>query len=501
MAMLQRQESKPVLRAWAQLTSSIEIGPEYELGISSEHDSSLRIEALARLFIIDRAIVRPESLSTMVSETYQSIGDALMLLATEDPDTCCAALETLETIIQRASSNAPSKPISLLMAHAHRVVLNAVDAEVVSKAQSVLADALENECARIEFFSLVTDSQLLDTLTKLEDQCLSAPPSNMQSALHLLGFFIDHAYHTVPSAHDTILASTTRYIRLLRMTIVDTNPFDTRFAAAQSMCALHHLWTAVTPEQQPSPLVLGLALVLTDTLDDDDDEIRDAAAHATSTFLSLQTQQPIPRTVPLLASQHLLTHLISTFPTSTPLATHALRRLLTTASPTPLFSIPLTTHLDLATRPQTALFAHEKQNLFHDPLLSPLSWSRILPAALPRPVLDSATPWTADALAALTQRYGSSSDGPLGWASGPDALACVVRAVCIADIVLRAGGATGHVKLGLARLAGAMGEGGGHAGVIRHVEGVLEREVLRQLGVVRGVAREAPGYAAGWLVG
>ncbi|KZM23545.1 hypothetical protein ST47_g5314 [Ascochyta rabiei] len=526
LAVLQREESKPVLHAWTQLMSSIEVGPEYELGVCGESDSSLRIEALARLFITDRTIIRPESLGTIVSEDYQSIGDTLMLLATEDPDTCCAALETLETIIQKAFSNAPTKPISLLMAHVHRVILNAVDVEVVSKAQSVLADALDNESARTEFFTLVTDSQLLDTLARLEDQCLSAPPSNVQSALHLLGFFIDHAYHTLPESHDTIFASTSRYIRLLRMTIMDTNPFDTRFAAAQSVCALHHLWSSKTPSSQPSPLVLGLGLIVYDTLQDDDDEIRDCGALATSTFLTTSPKIKSAPTVPLLATHNLLTHLLSLFPTSTALATHALRRLLDTPQGTPLFQTPFTAILSRELMPNTALFAQEKQNQHKDDVLDALAWSSIcvsLATSLPASAVESAAAWTATALDVLARTYAGDTadadadadadaaptDGPLGWASKPRVFTWAVRILCLADLALQSPSPHSSaqsktaMKLGLARVADAMRRGGGHGVLVQRAERVLEQDVLRGLGVLSGIAREAPGYAAagGWMHG
>ncbi|KAF3033882.1 hypothetical protein E8E12_002463 [Didymella heteroderae] len=506
LSILQRQESKSVLVAWIQLTSSVDIGPEYELAVSNESDSPLRTEALARLVIVDRVIVRPESLGTIVSEDYQSIGDALMLLATEDPDTCCAALETVETIVEKATFDAPKKPKSLLMAHVHRVVLNAEDPEVISKAQHVLAEALDGDISRrAEFFSLLTDSQLLDTLIKLEGQCLSGPPSNMQSALHLLGFFLEHTYHSVPSARDEVLAATTRYIRLLRMTIIDTNPFDTRFAAAQSICALHHLWTARTPTSAASPHVLGLGLILYDMLQDDDDEIRDAAALATSIFISTTSGKKIEPTVPILAIQHLLTHLLTLFPQSSALATHALRRLAESESPAALFGTPFAELLDDATKPQTALFAQEKQNLFKDDVLDTLCWARVLSSpslvsALPASVLENAATWTKDALAVLTARYEVEADGALGWASKSEVFTWLIRVVCLGEIVLQ-GGSKGktEVKLGLAKLTAAMGKGEGHVVVVKRAEKVLEDDVLRSLGMLKGVAKEAPEYAVSWL--
>ena len=458
---------------------------------------------MARLFIVDRVIVRPESLGTIVSEDYQSIGDALTLLATEDPDTCCATLETVETIIEKAAFDAPKKPKSLLMAHVHRVVLNAEDPEVISKAQHVLAEALDGDSLRrAEFFSLLTNPQLLASLAKLEDQCLTGPPSNMQSALHVLGFFLEHTYHSLPSARDEVLAATTRYIRLLRMTIVDNNPFDTRFAAAQSVCALHYLWTAHTPTSAPSSHILGLGLILYDMLQDDDDEIRDLSALATSTFISTTTNKQVEPTVPILATQQLLTHLLALFPRSTALATYALRRL--AVSPSALFEASFADILEEVTKPQTALFAQEKQNLFKDDALDALCWARVLSSmiasVLPAPVLESAAKWTHSALTALTNEYSAQSDGPLGWASKAEVFVWVMRVVCLSEIVLQSGskGKT-EVKLGLAKLAAAMGKAEGHVVVVKRAEKVLEEDVLRSLGMLKGVAREAPGYAVSWL--
>lgn len=119
--------------------------------------------------------------------------------------------------------------------------------------------------------------------------------------------------------------------------------------------------------------------------------------------------------------------------------------------------------------------------------------------------LVSAAEWTGDALGAVAARYESEEDGALGWASGVEVFAWLVRVVGLADVVLRSGGKvvgekrTG-VKMGLARVAGAMRRGGAHGGVVERVEKVLEEDVLRGLGAVSSVAREAPGYAGSWIV-
>lgn len=241
-------------------------------------------------------------------------------------------------------------------------------------------------------------------------------------------------------------------------------------------------------------------------LQDDDDEIRFLAAVATSTFISTTHAQEETPTVPLLATQHLLTHLLTLFPTSAALGTHALVRLTAAASPKQLFSTPFAAILDEATTPQTALFAQEKQNLYRDDVLDALSWTRILSnpsllSSLSTSVLEKAAEWTTSALACLTTRFEDEEDGALGFASRAEVFTLLIRAVCLADVVLKSGVAKGKtdVKLGLAKSVKAMGEGEGHGALVEKAEGVLEADVLRSLGVVRGVAREAPRYAVSWL--
>jgi hypothetical protein len=284
--------------------------------------------------------MRENALESTLSEEHQSIDDALMLLATEDPDTCCAALETLDTILQLKPSNGITIPFSLVLANIHRVILEATDPEVLSKAQAVLADALMDTCHKADFFDLITPSQVTLSLTKLETQCLSGPPSNLQSALHLLGSFLDYAYANNTTSYTETLGAVARSIRLLRMTIIDTNPFDTRFAAIQSLAALQHIFTASPTSKATGPLILGLSFILYDLLNDDDDEIRHLAARTTGTLLRAQGLANYKDSVPILTMHHLATFLASTFRESRALSKEAVRRLAYTPPPTTLFSTP-----------------------------------------------------------------------------------------------------------------------------------------------------------------
>jgi hypothetical protein len=74
--------------------------------------------------------------------------------------------------------------------------------------------------------------------------------------------------------------------------------------------------------------------------------------------------------------------------------------------------------------------------------------------------------------------------------------------VCLAEVVLQTQTpAKADVKLALRKLADAMSKSEAHDVLIKRAEAVLEQDVLRSLGLVKGVAKEAPGYAYSWLEG
>ncbi|KAL1796750.1 hypothetical protein ACET3X_005290 [Alternaria dauci] len=468
------------------LTTSITIGPEYEIGPSDRYGYDLLRTSLAQVYIIDRVILRQDALQIMVSDGYQTIGDALMLLANEDPDTCLEALETLDTILQMKRSHDLTVPLSLVLAHVYHVVLGATDPEIISKSQAVLADALSNDDLKSDFFSLVTEEQTMLTLDKLQSQCIRGPPSNMQSGLHLLGLFLDHSYHAYPLRRAELLVAIARYIRLLRMTIADTNPFDTRFAAIQSLSTLKSIFTLAPSGKATGPLILALAVVLYDLLNDDDDEIRDLAASTTGSFLRLQGRDTFTDTVPISTTHRLAVYLITAFSTSHYLAKEAVRRLTNTHSHTPFFSIPFAETFARERKEDTSLFAQEKQNLYKDDALDTVFWSRILcslsSSVVPESLRTSLTTWVLDGLTTLIQTAEKEGDGALGWSTKAEVFSLGMRVFCASEVVMRWGGRdrVEVVKM-LSRFAEVGIEEGVHGLWIERVQGLLSGEVERML--------------------
>ncbi|KAF1936795.1 hypothetical protein EJ02DRAFT_438294 [Clathrospora elynae] len=490
MTVLRRTDTVSILHAWEALTFSVSIGPQYNLCLSNTYGDDLLQTSLAQAFVIDRTIMRVNALGLMVSEDYEGIGATLILLATEDPDSCCAALQTLDTIVHLKASEGLTIPQSLVLAHIHRVVLEARDAEVISEAQGVLANALTDNALKDDFFSLITDDQVLSTLTKLEIQCLNGPPSNQETALRLLGFFLDFAYQSHPEHRETVLKATARYIRLLSMTILPTNPFDARFAAIQSLSAISHIFTCSTTFKGTGKLILEFSFLLYDLLNDDDNEIRDLAARVTGTLLRAQRQSQSENTVPILTARHLVTFLASAFgferDGAADLADKAIRRLTNTPFNKGLFAKRFEETMQEEMREDNALFAQEKQNQYKDDAADVALWQsvlRLIPASLiPADLTKGSRIWVLDGVALLIETAEREIDGALGWSSKPGMFALGMRVLCTVEVVLDWGDEDFTIKFrngivdALRRFADKGAKAGVHGMWLRKVETMLSME-------------------------
>lgn len=440
--MIERGTDDPTMSIWAALMAAIGIGPDQTFALSDEGADALLQRSLAEVFFIDRIMIRPEHIGVYLSRDFQSIGDALLVLANDSPDICAAGLDVFHRLVQLKTLRGPIVQLSLVLYDIYSLILSATDPEVLSKAQQVLADGLCRSGMAHEVLDLIREPDLLSTLDKLEEQCLYSAPSNAQSALHLLGFFLDWTYQTYPAQRKSLWPRIARYIGILRMTIQDTNPFDARFAAVNSICALNNIWRiSISPSSPTSHLLLGLSTTLYDLLNDDDDEIRDAAALATTALLNAQASPKTPQiapSVPILTSHRLASFLTTHFPTSQTLCKEALRRLTTTSPREPLFATPFSQTLAQERQEDTTLFATEKQNLFFDPTLDAIFWSRILTRCTASPALKSSLgAWVQEALGLLLQTTEEEeTDGALGWTSKTEVFTLGMRVLCAADVAL-----------------------------------------------------------------
>ncbi len=516
--MLQRPDQSTVLPTWKHLAASVSLGPEYDLGIDETPGNNSLMMALTQVFNIDRLIQHAEQ-----SPEQQSIGEALEILVDKNPDICCAALETLDSITQTQNSNSTTSTISsLILSHIQDSILFSRESEIVSKAQTLLSNALTDPTRKASFFTNLSEQQTISMLSKLESQCLHGSPSNMQTALHLLAFVLDYAYQSHLNTHRRLIfQATARFIRILRLSIIDTNPFDTRLAAIRALCALSTLWTQNLVSKTTGPLLLGLSLVLYSLLNDDDDEIRALAASATATLLRAQGNEGFKDTVPLLSAEALAGWLATAFVdsplTRVYLVREAMRRLTspsfspssspttanTTTTQLELFTTPFSTSLASARYTDTSLFASEKQNLYLDETSEAVLWSGVLARqsalSVPTALYEGLVNWVVEGLEVLMRTAEEERDGALGWTSKSEVFALGMRVFCGAEVVLRWAGEKGKglgvgveregvrtkILLALRRFVDIGYAADVHPLWLERVEQVLEKAVLRSLRTVK----------------
>jgi hypothetical protein len=280
---------------------------------------------------------------------------------------------------------------------------------------------------------------------------------------------------------------------------------------------LSHIWTLLSDSKSTSTLLLGLSIILYDLLNDDDDEIRDAAAIATTRLLLAQPVKSIvnkiptmpivkksvvinpPRdpslvvkpAVPILTAYRLAKFLATHFNDSPFLIAEALRRLTGARSITSLFSTPFADTLAEERKEDNTLFSIEKRNLFKDDTLDTALWSRVLrlldATAVPAGYVEELKKWVLDGLTELAETARSEDDGALGWTSKAEVFTLGMRVICAAEVLLEWGGVdAGSIKKALRELANVDGGEGIHGLWVEKIESVLEDAVIDSLRRVCG---------------
>ncbi|KAF7567911.1 DUF2428 multi-domain protein [Pyrenophora tritici-repentis] len=408
--LLAQKDATSILFAWEDLTAGVSIGPEHNIGPSDHQGDSLLRTSLARVYFIDRVILREKSLGVMVSDDYQdSLNASPLHPQTRNPP---------------STSSAPSST-------------------------------------------------------------LHTPPPPPSSP-----------------ARKEILSAIARYIRIIRFATTDTNPFPTRFAAAQSLASLSHIFTLTPRSRSTAPLLLALVFLLYTLLHDDDDEIRDLAARTTGSFLRAQGVR-FKDTVPVLCVHHLGAFLCRTAANTAtskhgftqPLLREAGRRLNTS------WDKGFSEAFEEVRREDTSLFARERQNLYVDDVVDGVFFARVLGWVLASGALASGagageevvkglSTWVRDGLGVLEMTATAQDDGALGWCSKDEVFALSMRVFAVAEVVLgaRCGGKSENVERVvqcLMRFCKVAEEKEVHGLWMERIQGICERFVLRSLGRVR----------------
>ncbi|QSZ28922.1 hypothetical protein DSL72_003429 [Monilinia vaccinii-corymbosi] len=207
--------------------------------------------------------------------------------------------------------------------------------------------------------------------------------------------------------------------------------FDTRFAAAKGLsyffACLHH-------EFKWSSEILPFLITLYDTLNDDDDEIRELGAEIVSSIVG----KPL---IPLAACEEFAEWLRLKYPQDQMFGWNVVCRI--TGSEDFIFHGAYAglcspeDQLSAAMKQDDALFVEEEQNLFIDEVREANLWSNILSRELELLGVDGSgeehwhqlsrlSKWILGALRKLNVLM-EQADGPLGWTSKPSMFASCIR--------------------------------------------------------------------------
>lgn len=194
---------------------------------------------------------------------------------------------------------------------------------------------------------------------------------------------------------------------------------------------------------------LDVYLVLYDMLNDDDEELRDIAASASSWILSYSSVS-LSKAValsPLNAANLLAEFVARNYPDSR-LLFHNIARYSTGQEPRISGSIDRTTLIPVShsiselRKESTVLFVEEKQNLFIDEVREVHLWPQKLlclsEAAFDEDTVQGLFAWVSGGLEYMIHAAADDAgkDGLLGWASKPEIFALGMRVINIAAVLV-----------------------------------------------------------------
>ena len=370
--------------------------------------------ALLRQSLAQNLICQP----SLDRESVQVLSD----LAAKDADAFIAFVEVVIKMMQRDDKISRTKlgalvELACLILSSGKPTDSLWNSKTHGAAQKLLLTVMESPFMSVE--DLVVQSRNLSLVQT------GRSPLSQDTALLLSGALLS----TADLSDEAIHTDLSSFARTLQSAITYDNPFDTRMAAAQAVHWLVRIqYSKITINQ--SDVMADLHLAVYDQINDDDDDIRDLAAH-TASFLLDNSPRQIDM-VPLIAGSCLSSTLVRRYKDCTHLARRAADRLRTD-------SLPVSATLS-GENQDSALFAEEKQNLFIDPAREAKTWSVIL-SNLSSHAFDDSTikdlsDWTVSGLDALTHRIRERYDGPLGWTRKPDIFVLGLRIIYASEVLI-----------------------------------------------------------------
>jgi hypothetical protein len=183
-------------------------------------------------------------------------------------------------------------------------------------------------------------------------------------------------------------------------------------------------------EQVDDPCTLGPVLALYDTMNDDDDEVREVGAQAARSLIGQNL-------VPIEAANQLLDWARGQYGDKGSFKSLVACRMVghqadpTLAQGEMLTWASASSLLESAMEFDNSLFAVEKANLFIDEVREATRWRRVFESLEYEPEeawFKALRSWTADGLRTIVKAAGTD-DGPLGWSSSADVYALCARII------------------------------------------------------------------------
>ncbi|EEP81370.1 predicted protein [Uncinocarpus reesii 1704] len=270
--------------------------------------------------------------------------------------------------------------------------------------------------------------------------------ARFNTAMHLEGCLFPLRVQSVRDLENPEIVKDLRQLVLvLSSAMSEETEFSTRYSAVSSLkCFILGLQKMDVTRPYSHDLI-DIYFILYDMLNDDDEEIRDTAAHIASECHLAEFTMP---RLPLATSVMLAGNLSRLFPQSYKVFEGALFHLL--GNPRDRHPFPrVADELAEFQKESTVLFLEEKQNLYIDEVREIEIWSSVLIQldynGLPtNPLRSDFVSWVAGGLEALYDELRKDqAKGILGWTSRSDSFALSLRLVHGAKILLLTDGLGG----------------------------------------------------------
>ncbi|RFU34981.1 hypothetical protein B7463_g1379, partial [Scytalidium lignicola] len=395
-------------------------------GTLSENEKT---KLTARSALLCTRVAHRATLSALLAKDNYEIAKILVQAAKVDVDVTLSVLETLPQFWEKELSTKSLADFSNIYI---TLIENSKSSEVLATSLIHLAQLLD----RLNATPSENYPRLIEGLDKLGFilQHGGSNPTLYVAQIRISGLIMRHIYVSLRDSKQ-ITQITRRFIiwgQMLRDVSDANNDFDTRYAAAASLRSFYT--PLVFLSQELRPYLIPSLFALYDTLNDDDEEIRDFSAATVSSIL----KTPL---VSLIARERLAEWMGENHGKESLFAWEVVCRMTGTENPVLEVDsqglLPIRNQLEIAMRDDDALFVEEEQNLFIDEIRETELWTRVFQRSFhPRDAqMTALVTWVMEGLVELLSLEGLI-DGPLGYTSDPSVFALIFRLLTCTNVVL-----------------------------------------------------------------